>query len=210
MNIDYEQCLYINAESENAESMLNACTDGVNDFRWVCERKKLMDEAIFSRNIERPNGDNSEKPLIHSLMDGITKEMDGITKEMDPKSKIKKDIQEGFTNLGESYVPEGQCPDGYYWCMKSKKCVQICQNCKFNERTYHKSKEFNEYDPCFPNRGVYNGINNRGITQCTCGKNGEYCNKLDNIFDTQGGMLYNGEYIVNIGDYFKIGDMSSY
>lgn len=207
MNIDYEQCLYINAESTNAETMLHACTDGIDDFRWACERKKVMDNAIISRNLERPSGDNSDKPLIHSLMDGPPQVMN-LKKNI--QKKMQKDIQEGFTNLGESYVPVGECPDGYYWCRKSNKCIQICHNCKFNERTYHKSNEFNEYDPCFPNRGVYNGINNKGITQCTCGNNNQYCNKLGNRFDTQGGMMYNNLYIVNVGDYFNTGDMSAY
>ena len=23
---------------------------------------------------------------------------------------------EGFTNMGESYVRPGDCPDGYFWC----------------------------------------------------------------------------------------------
>ena len=211
MNIDYQQCLYINAESKNAEAMLDPCNNGVDDFRWACERKQFMDNAIISRNLERPSGDNTDKQLYHSLMESSSQEN---RNSKDPKKyKLTKDVKEGFTNLGESYVPQGECPDGYYWCNKSHKCVQICQNCKFNEKKYLKSKEFNEYDPCFPNRGVYNGINNKGIVQCTCGKNNEYCDngiKQGNIFDTQGGMMYKDTYIVNVGDYFNAGDLAAY
>ena len=42
------------------------------------------------------------------------------------ENKIYEDnhVVEGFTNMGESYVRPGDCPDGYYWCKKSKQCKQ--------------------------------------------------------------------------------------
>ena len=114
---------------------------------------------------------------------------------------------EGFTNMGEHYVRPGDCPDGYFWCTKSNKCKQVCMNCKYNERTHGRSKEFNEFDPCFPNRGVYNGITNKGLTKCTCGKNNQYCNE---IFDAQGGMFVDKVYIMNVGDFGNLGDLAAY
>ena len=74
------------------------------------------------------------------------------------------------------------------------------------EQKYNKSKEFNEGDPCFPD-GVYNGIDNQGNTMCTCGSKGQYCN---DIFDAQGGLVTDGVYIVNVGDYFNVGSLASY
>ena len=195
MNIDYN-CSYINPETESVRSMLKPCNDGKNNFQWECEQKRILDNAILARNLERPDGANIQGILHHSLIQDNVK----------VNNAVETDLKEGFTNLGESYGEPGVCPDGYYFCPLKQKCVQVCQNCKFNEKKYYKSKEFNEGDPCFPN-GVYNGINNYGITQCTCGSRGQYCN---DIFDTQGGLFADGVYIVNVGDYFNVGDLAAY
>ena len=80
-------------------------------------------------------------------------------------------------------------------------------NCKYNERTYGKSKEFNEADPCFPNRGVYDGITNQGLTKCTCGNNNQYCG--DN-FTAQGGMSIDKVFIMNVGDFQSLSKLASY
>lgn len=198
MNIDFNKCLYLNAEKQNSEQMLNPCINGFDSLSWSCDGRKEINTMIQSRNLERPSGDNIEGNLPHSLNENKVNKL--------PK-KVSSNSVEGFTNLGESHVPEGECPDGYYWCQQSQKCVQLCQNCKYNETKYRQSKEFNEYDPCFPNQGVYAGIDNEGYTQCTCGKDGRYCN---NMFDTQGGMFYNDVYVMNVGDYFGMGDLASY
>uniref|UniRef100_A0A6C0CF28 Uncharacterized protein n=1 Tax=viral metagenome TaxID=1070528 RepID=A0A6C0CF28_9ZZZZ len=196
MNIDYT-CSYINPEAESVNKMMKPCNDGKTNFQWECEQKRILDNAILARNLERPDGANIQGVLPHSQM------LDNVKVV---QNAVKTDLKEGFTNLGESYVEPGVCPDGYFFCPLKQKCVQVCQNCKFNEKKYYKSKEFNEGDPCFPN-GVYNGIDNQGITQCTCGSKGQYCN---DTFDTQGGMLSDGVYIVNVGDYFNVGDLAAY
>ena len=198
MNIDYN-CSYINPDNDAIEEMNKPCYIGNKKFQWSCEQQYLIDNAILSRNLERPDGANIPGDLPHSLMNNYKLE----EKSLD---NSKKNIKEGFTNLGESSVEPGVCPDGYFFCPLKQKCVQVCQNCKFNEKKYYKSKEFNEGDPCFPN-GVYNGIDNQGITQCTCGSRGQYCN---DIFDTQGGLFADGVYIVNVGDYFDVGDLAAY
>ena len=30
------------------------------------------------------------------------------------------------------------------------------------------------------------------------------------MFDTQGGMMYKDIYVVNVGDYFNVGDLAAY
>ena len=196
MNIDYNSCSYINPETESVRSMMKPCNDGKTIFQWECEQKRILDNGILAWTLERPDGANIQGVLPHSqLLDNVKVE-----------NAVKTDLKEGFTNLGESYVEPGVCPDGYFFCPLKQKCVQVCQNCKFNEKKYYKSKEFNEGDPCFPN-GVYNGIDNQGITQCTCGNREQYCN---DIFDTQGGLFADGVYIVNVGDYFDVGDLAAY
>ena len=197
MNIDYNSCSYINPETEPVRSMMKPCNDGNTNFQWECEQKRILDNGILARNLERPDGANIQGVLPHSQMLDNVKVVQKV---------VNNELKEGFTNLGESYVEPGVCPDGYYFCPSKQKCVQVCQNCKFNEKKYYKSKEFNEGDPCFPN-GVYNGIDNQGITQCTCGSKGQYCN---DTFDTQGGLFADGVYIVNVGDYFNVGDLATY
>ena len=200
MSIDFNECLYLNGEKDNAESMLDECINGSDDLDWPCTGQESIDQSILSRNLERPSGDNSSVELKHSLTIPTK-----INKKEDSSSSSSG--KEGFTNMGEHYVRPGDCPDGYFWCTKSNKCKQVCMNCKYNERTHGKSKEFNEFDPCFPNRGVYNGITNKGLTKCTCGKNNQYCNE---IFDAQGGMFVDKVYIMNVGDFGNLGDLAAY
>ena len=71
-------------ESNNAEAMLDPCNNGTDDFRWACQRKQLLNDAIMSRNLERPSGDNSDKPLYHSLMESSPQK---IKHSKDPKKK---------------------------------------------------------------------------------------------------------------------------
>ena len=204
MELDYGKCLYLNAEKKDAWNMINPCINGFDEIKWPCVGQEMIDNAILSRNLERPTGDNIQGNLSHSL---VYKNESGPGNKIQTNmiQKNQKETVEGFTNLGESYVPSGECPDGYKTV--NGKCEQVCQNCKYNERKYSKSKGFNEADGCFPNRGVYNGIDNDGFTKCTCGKKGQHCN---NMFDAQGGMLYNDVYIMNVGDYFNAADMVSY
>ena len=196
MNIDYN-CSYINPEKVSSREMLKPCNNSGEQFYWQCEQKLILDSGILARNLERPDGTNIQGVLPHSQMLDATK----VTQKV-----VNTDLKEGFTNLGESYVEPGVCPDGYYFCPSKQKCVQVCQNCKFNEKKYNQSQYFNEGEPFFLN-GVDNGIDNQGLTQCTCGKNGKYCN---DTFDVQGGMLSVSVYIMNVGDYFNVVDLAAY
>jgi len=202
MPIDFNKCLYLNAERDNADSMLKECINGPNELDWPCIGKVDIDKDILNIVTERPSGDNKGGNLPHSL--------NSLSHDLPDKGDqalYGNPNIEGFTNMGESYVIPGDCPDGHFWCTKSNKCKPVCINCKYNERTYGKSKEFNEADACFPNKGVYNGINNQGQTQCTCGSRGQYCNEM---FNAQGGMFADNVFIMNVGDFGPLGSLASY
>ena len=203
MSIDFNECLYLNAEKDNAASMLKKCINGSDDLAWPCADRIEIDKDILSNVTERPSGDNVPGGLYHSKNNPVNENDNEPIKD----NLFENSNVEGFTNMGEHYVKPGDCPDGYFWCNKSNRCKQVCMNCKYNERTHGRSKEFNEFDPCFPNRGVYNGITNKGVTKCTCGKDGQYCNE---IFDAQGGMFVDKVYIMNVGDFGNLGDLAAY
>jgi hypothetical protein len=202
MSIDFNDCLYLNAETDNAESMLKKCINGSDDLSWPCIGNELMDKDIFDLVTERPQGDNVQGPLNHSLHVDSHSQKKDILFENTNDSNV-----EGFTNMGEKYIKPGDFPDGYFRCPKTGKIKQVCMNCKYNQRTYGKSKEFNEADPCFPNRGVYNGITNQGQTKCSCGQRGQYCRE---VFNAQGGMFADNVFIMNVGDFGPLGKLASY
>ena len=210
MSIDYNQCQYLNAEKDNASSMLKKCINGNDDLAWPCISRELFDSNILNYNTERPNGDNVGGKLPHTLKNKVD-DNDSNNDSNNVKETNKKMYDdshvEGFTNMGESYVKPGDLPDGYCRCPKSGKVKQVCMNCKYNQRTYGKSKEFNEADPCFPNKGVYNGITNRGLTKCTCGQNNQYCG---DSFTTDGSFKLGNNVILSIGDFSKIGSFAAY
>ena len=109
---------------------------------------------------------------------------------------------EGLANYdpGEFTIMAGECPESYLKDAYGG-CTKVCKNCKVNNGG--KSFDFNEFDPCFPN-GVYDGIDNYGNIQCTCGKNNQYCpdkkNGLYDMFTTDGIMILDGSAI-NVSDY---------
>lgn len=204
MSIDYNQCVYLNAEKDNSVSMLKKCINGPTNLIWPCVEKEAIDNDIFSLVTERPQADNITDNLDHSLVGVQPKKQNlvNIDTNMFENSNV-----EGFTNMGEKYVRPDDVPDGYFRCPKTGEVKQVCMNCKYNQRTYGKSKEFNEADPCFPNQGVYDGIDNQGNTMCTCGSRGQYCG--DN-FTAQGGFFTDDMFIMNVGDFGHLGTLASY
>jgi len=202
---DFNKCLYLNGEKDNASSMLKKCIHGSDDLAWPCISREMFDRTILNYNTTRASGDNIQDNVVN-----------------EDKLLFEDPHVEGFTNMGEKYIPSGRLPDGYFRCPKTGKVTQVCMNCKYNQSTYGKSKEFNEGDPCFPNNGVYNGITNDGYTDCTCGSRGQYCNNNyaggskrsryvggDN-FDAQGGMMIDNIYIMNVGEFGELGTLASY
>lgn len=207
MSINYNQCIYMNAEKQNAEVMLEPCINGSQSLVWPCVQRETIDKDIFSLITERPLGDNTTKQLNHSLLDDLNNVKTTIKNIEASTTTDGNNGIEGFTNMGEHYVRPGDCPDGYQRCPLTGRCMQVCINCKYNERTYDKSKIFNEADPCFPDQGVYAGIDNQGNTLCTCGQKNEYCG--DN-FNTQGGLFADNMFIMNVGDYSSVVNLANY
>ena len=201
MSIDFNKCVYLNAEKDNAGSMLKSCINGSDELAWPCISREDFDKDILNIVTERPQGDNIQGTLNHSF------NVDSHSQKKDVLFENPSDFKEGFTNMGEKYIKPGDFPDGYYRCPKTGTVKQVCMNCKYNQRTYGKSKEFNEADPCFPNRGVYAGIDNQGNTQCSCGQNGQYCNEQ---FNAQGGMFADNVFIMNVGDFGPLGKLAAY
>tara|TARA_Y100000768_G_scaffold203919_2_gene153492 strand:- start:339 stop:944 length:606 start_codon:yes stop_codon:yes gene_type:complete len=201
MPIEFNKCLYLNAEKDNADLMLRKCIHGSDDLAWPCTSRVDFDNNILKYATTRAD-----------VTQDSTNEIESQQKDNKIENKIENKIYEdnhveGFTNMGASYVRPGDLPDGYFRCPKSGKVKQVCMNCKYNQRTYGKSKEFNEGDYCFPNRGVYNGITNDGLTKCTCGSRGQYCG--DN-FTAQGSMFADNVFIMNVGDFGKLGSLAAY
>ena len=131
MSIDYNKCAYINPEKQNATVMMKPCINGVDSLVWPCIEKEMIDKDIFSFATERPQADNIQQNLPHSLNNKISGQ-----KKDNLQVINSSDTVEGFTNMGESYVRPGDCPDGYNRCPLSGKCIQVCMNCKYNQRTY--------------------------------------------------------------------------
>ena len=199
MSIDFNKCAYMNGELQNASVMLRKCINGADELAWPCVAREEIDNSMYSTFMERPTGDNIQGNLEYSL--DINQKKDNIP-EVGSVGSV-----EGFTNMGEQYVRPGDCPDGYNRNIKTGKCTQVCMNCKYNQRTYGKSKEFNEFDKCSPNKGVYDGITNDGRTRCSCGSNNQYCG--DN-FNAQGGFLSDNVFIMNVGDFSSLGKLAAY
>ena len=215
MSINFNQCLYLNAEKDSSSSMLKQCINSSDDLVWPCQGNELLDKDIFSLVTERPSGDNVQGLLNHSsnVDSNHQTNVDSNHQTNVDSNHQTKDILfenshvEGFTNMGETYIKPGDIPDGYFRCPKTGNVKQVCMNCKYNQRTYGKSKEFNEADPCFPNQGVYAGITNKGTTKCTCGKNNQYCNDM---FNAQGGLFSDNVFVMNVGNFGPLGKLAAY
>jgi hypothetical protein len=196
------KCDYLDSNSQPASDMLLNCIgDKSRGKEGLCASSytQLYDNiARNSENIAIKRGMGAGYGLLPNSQE-IKK------KSITSPEKIMSPTVEGFTGsfitdngMGESYVKPGSCPQGYRWCSKSKKCIQVCTNCKYNDRM--KSQEFNEADKCFP-EGVYDGISKDGTLKCTCGKDNRYCSDklVANIF-TSDGLLYLDDTIKNVGN----------
>ena len=203
---DYAQlnnCDYLDSNIQSSSDMLLNCIGDKNSGQeklCTSSYQKLYDNiAINSENIAIKRGVSAGYGILpNSTSDKSTKEIKNF-----PNSII--DNVEGFTGsfvtdngLGESYTKKGECPEGYKHCPKTNNCIQVCTNCKYNDKM--KSQEFNEFDRCFPN-GVYDGINSEGNLKCTCGKNNQYCSEkfVNSSFLANGSLLNNNE-IKNFND----------
>tara|TARA_B100001093_G_scaffold517937_1_gene601051 strand:+ start:4156 stop:4716 length:561 start_codon:yes stop_codon:yes gene_type:complete len=175
-----DHCNYLDANKQNSSEMLFNCIPKANlgkDMGCQSQYKLYDNIAINSENIAIKRGINAGYGINPYQQKEKIKSYDSFEKNYATTT-------EGFINYdpnqflihngpGESTVSK-QCPEGFRWCEKSHKCIQVCINCKYNDNM--KSQSFNEADPCFP-EGVYNGINNDNLTQCTCGTKNQYCSE---------------------------------
>ena len=202
------RCFYLDSELKPASDMLRQCVgDNTSPYRFNCEEdpmKQVSPEDV--KETARMNDIAIQRGFASYNVDNFN------TKENSLKSNESKidtnNLKEGFTNykktfitdngLGESQIPDGQCPEGYSRCPITGRCIQKCIGCVYRDNM--KSREFNEADPCFP-EGVYNGITNEGYIKCTCGKDNRYCSDdfTKNIFTAEGMMIRGQKIIMNTG-----------
>lgn len=203
------RCFYLDSELKPASDMLRQCVgDNTSPYRFNCEEdpmKQVLPEDV--KETARMNDIAIQRGFSSYNVDNFN------TKEnsFKPNEFIKNEtnnLKEGFINykntfvtdngLGESQIPDGQCPEGYSRCPITGRCIQKCIGCVYRDNM--KSREFNEADPCFP-EGVYNGITNEGYIKCTCGKDNRYCSDdfTKNIFTADGMMIRGQKIIMNTG-----------
>ena len=178
-----DECNYFDANSQNASDMnLNCVNNRINGVDKYCKSEyKLYDN--ISRNsqylqIKRDTdaGYNVQNTTPQIKKTNLNSGIEGFTGKI-----FITDNGPGKTNI------KGICPEGFKWNETLGGCIQVCRNCHYNEINEHKSKDYNKADPCFP-EGVYDGISNSGILNCTCGKDNKYCsdNFIKDIYEVIG------------------------
>ena len=175
-------CKYLNAETQPASNMLRKCIGRDTEEIAPCHK---FNHKLHMRVFDRPQEDNY------------------FTQNTESKLELKAPhkIVEGYENYdpGEFVLWADECPESYQKDNVGR-CIKVCKNCKVNTG---KSLEFNEFGPCFP-EGVYDGIDNYGNVQCTCGKNNQYCsdkkNSVYDMFTTDGILIMDGKTI-SVSDY---------
>ena len=199
---EIQKCEYLNANIQPAREMLLNCIGNKNsgeDRGCKSNYSKLYDNiSINSENISIKRGinagygitPNTSKIIPYNIEGNNNLSIEGFTSNMFITDN----------GPGESNVDKNQCPEGYKWSDESKKCIQVCISCKYNEKM--KSQEFNEGDKCFP-EGVYDGITNDGVTKCSCGTNNKYCSS-EFIDDT---MANRNIKNTRVGKYFDFNNL---
>ena len=148
-----------NCSVKNSDQMLN-----------VCDQSKLLHIPYFEKSLPANLYQRTQKKVSTS-------------------NKISFPFFEGYQNFvtdngpGKFTLNPDECPNNY--SNVNGTCMQVCSNCGYRDKDKTKSRDFNEFDPCFPN-GVYDGVTNDFQTTCTCGKNNQYCSKktiLSNLLD---------------------------
>jgi hypothetical protein len=191
---DFLTCGYLDASVQPASYMLNKCVqDPSRGYDFHC-RDTGQTEKLSEMNslaIQRGHEQGIEAHAAPSLSQRIGSMM-GHEGFANPKPVFQTD-----NGLGESTIPQGECPQGYKRCPTTGTCIQVCVGCDYKDNM--KSKDFNEGDPCFPN-GVLAGYTNSGEVTCTCGSNNKYCSStVTNLFGTDGSYTYNHRTKPTIG-----------
>lgn len=168
-----KNCNYLDLNYQNSSDMNNVCPSlPDSEIDNLCTSQcKLYDNI-------------SENSQFISIKRSIDAGYGIINNPIKPlKETFDKDNIEGFTGkifITDDYYNDNKnesrqyCPEGFKWSEQNKICEQKCVQCGYNDKYENKSREFNSYDPCFPN-GVFDGYNNQGDLECTCGLNNSHC-----------------------------------
>ena len=162
-------------------------TNNSRDMMSICDQDKILKIPYFNHN----------SPA--NLMALNSKNSTGLDFAHFPTPSIPG--IEGFVSGGPpgTYSRDGYCPDGH--TNENGICKQVCNNCKYNDRTSGKSTQFNEFDTCF-SEGVYNGFDSSGLRTCTCGRNNQYCSKgfLEKLYTADGMFFNKNDLVINVAD----------
>ena len=207
-------CDYLDSNIQSSSDMILNCIGDKNSGQeklCTSSYQKLYDNiAINSENISIKRGMNAGFGILPNTKEEKYNPKLQKKEEVVPLPNSIIDTTEGFTGSfitgngpGKSIVKRGDCPEGYKRCSKTGVCIQVCTNCKYNNKM--KSREFNEFDSCFPN-GVYDGISDTGNIKCTCGENNQYCSDK---FIAQGSFMSEGNIknFMNDMNFFNIKDL---
>lgn len=187
---DRLKCDYLDFNTQPSSDMLRNCVqDGSKGYDMKCHKR--YDPSL---DLDRSNENMMIKRGVSEGKGNIKEKYNGV---------------EGFTDKifitdngpGESFIPFGECPQGY--TLQNGNCVQVCHSCKYRDNM--RSQEFNTGDVCFPN-GVYDGITNDGNIKCTCGSRNQFCSGdfIKNMFSANGSFVFGNSIKNSIGDITNV------
>lgn len=200
----YEQrftCEYVDASIRPADDMLYKCVqDPKRGYDFHCQMEA---DAIDRKNTSYTDNQAVLRGYATSGQHDRDFKESGHKRKIPATNTMGKGSIEGFANMfvtdngpGESTIRNNQCPEGYSRT-KNGSCQQVCIGCSYRDNM--RSKEFNEYDPCFP-EGVYDGTDKYGKTMCTCGANNQYCtHKFTDQFTADGNLMIGSRLKNTIG-----------
>lgn len=65
---------------------------------------------------------------------------------------------------GVSYVPNGECPDGY--SSDGKACIKVCNNCNYNDKNGYFGRSYFQSNNICGQYGTFNGVTDNGYINC--------------------------------------------
>jgi len=209
---DQLNCFYLDSSKQNSSDMLRKCVqDNNSPYGFNCGDNPMYQEKMTDiKDTARINDIAIQRGMIEFYIENSNENNTFINTDKRRNMNFFNNT-EGYQNynensfvvpetMGEKYVPEGKCPQGFGRCPKTGRCIQACTNCVYEDNM--KSREFNEADPCFPD-GVYNGITNEGYIKCTCGSENQYCSDkfINNLFTADGMIMVDKKILMmNAGE----------
>jgi len=197
-------CEYLDLSQKPSSDMLYKCIqDPAKGFDFNCQ---MDPDTIDRKNTSYTDNSAIQRGFVTSLQGLGPEQSLGQNQNQQEQNKqgwMGMSGDEGYSNYfvtdngpGESTIRDGKCPEGYTRD-ESGRCIQVCTNCSYRDGM--KSKDFNEADPCFPN-GVYDGVDQYGVTKCSCGSDNKYCSdRFLNQFTADGSLSLNNKIKKSIG-----------